>query len=102
MALRILVLALAAPCASSLVAPRAHARAATRVHFLSPEMSGAIDKLVNKDKYESIVEETMVKEDCDRAEAERRYNQFLFGPDTRGVPFEARVYSPTQIPTGTR
>ena len=63
--------------------PRAgRGRAALTVrHFLSPEMSGAIAKLTDAEGYEKIVSETMVKENCDRAEAEDRYNQFLFDPD---------------------
>mmetsp|Transcript_9078 Transcript_9078/g.28374 ORF Transcript_9078/g.28374 Transcript_9078/m.28374 type:complete len:155 (-) Transcript_9078:50-514(-) len=53
----------------------------TRLNFLSPEMSGALAKMSDADNYEKIVSETMVKEDCDRDEAERRYNQYLFDPD---------------------
>ena len=37
--------------------------------------------LTDAEGYEKIVSETMIKENCDRAEAEDRYNQFLFDPD---------------------
>ena len=69
--------------ATALRAPMRARAPPTRLHFLSPEMSGAIAKLTDGANYEKIVQETMVRENCDYEEAVARYNQFLFDPDGR-------------------
>mmetsp|Transcript_21573 Transcript_21573/g.66509 ORF Transcript_21573/g.66509 Transcript_21573/m.66509 type:complete len:171 (-) Transcript_21573:132-644(-) len=51
------------------------------VEFLSPEMSGWLAKTFSAEQYEKVVAETMRREDCGRAEAERKYNQYLFDPN---------------------
>lgn len=61
------------------VAPRARMRVSP-LKFLSPEMSGFIEKTLRPDAYEAVVIETMRREDCSRQEAVAKYNQYLFDP----------------------
>lgn len=49
----------------------------TKLNFLSPEMSGWIEKTMRGEQYDQVVTETMRREDCTRAEAEAKYNNYL-------------------------
>ena len=65
MALKVVVLvALASTCAAFRAPARRAARPLSRTYFLSPEMAGAIEKAKDPEKYEAIIQETMVRRRC--------------------------------------
>ena len=74
-------LALLVASARAFVRPSQTPMQLMRRPALSPEMAGSIAKMKDADGYERIVQETMVKENCNYEEATERYNQYLFDPD---------------------
>lgn len=80
-------------------------RRPTKLNFLSPAMSGFLAKTFNGKEYETIVIETMQRENCGREEAEERYNYYLYGASLADPLFclasERESVSFEQIQTAT-